>query len=88
MPQEPKLQMLPDKDMKLPGAHFRKVVRRIESIVPLAGEGITVTPKDGGYEISLKEEEDSTLPPLNIITFNVCSNGVPAVVEVYGPFTI
>ena len=79
MPQEPRLDMLPDKDMKLSGAHFRKVVRRIESIVPLAGENILVEPKDGGYEISAE------FPSLNIITFNVCSNGTPSTVEVYGP---
>jgi hypothetical protein len=74
--------MLPDKDMKLSGSHFRKVVRRIESIVPLAGDNITVTPKDGGHEISAE------LPPLNIITLNVCSNGTPSTIEVYGPFDL
>ena len=79
MPQEPRLQMLPDSSMKLSGQHFRKVVRRIESIVPLAGDNITVTPKDGGYEIN------ATFPPLNVITLNVCSNGAPATIGVDGP---
>lgn len=82
MPREPKLDMLPDKEMKLSGEHFRKVVRRIESIVPLAGDNITVTPKDGGHEISAE------LPSLNIITLNVCSNGVPSTIDVYGPFNL
>ena len=77
MPQEPKLDMLPDKDMKLSGEHFRKVVRRIESIVPLAGDNIFVEPKDGGHEISVA---------LNVITLNVCSGGGPSTIEVYGPF--
>lgn len=81
MPQEPALAMLPDKDMKLSGAHFRKVVRRIESIVPLAGDRITVTPKDGGYEITA----DVQAPALKIITLNVCSNGSPSTIQVYGP---
>ena len=72
--------MLPDSDMKLSGAEFRKIVRRIESIVPLAGDNIIVTPKDGGYEIS------ATFPPLNVITLNVCSNGSPDTISVYGPF--
>ena len=94
MPQEPKLDMLPDKDMKLSGEHFRKVVRRIESIVPLAGDGITVTPKDGGYEI----ENDAPAPfgvcgfasqgyneLFDIITLNVCSNGSPDTIYVYAP---
>jgi len=78
MPREPKLDMLPDKDMKLSGQHFRKVVRRIESIVPLAGDNITVTPKDGGHEISVA---------LNIITLNVCLNGTPSTIDVYGPLS-
>jgi hypothetical protein len=91
MPQEPKLDMLPDKDMKLSGAHFRKVVRRIESIVPLAGDGIKVTPKDGGYEI-----ENAAPAPygacgfisqgyalvFDTVDLNVCSNGQPDVLTV------
>jgi len=80
MPQEPKLDMLPDKEMALSGQHFRRVVRRIESIVPLAGDNITVEPKEGGYEISAE------FPDFNVITLNVCSNGTPAIIEVYGPF--
>jgi hypothetical protein len=68
--------------MKLSGQHFRKVVRRIESIVPLAGDNITVQPKEGGYEIS------ATLPSFNVITLNVCSNGSPDTIIVYGPFDL
>lgn len=82
MPQEPRLQMLPDSAMKLSGSTFRKIVRRIESIVPLAGDNITVQPKDSGYEISAE------FPSLNIITLNVCLNGAPSTIEVYGPFEI
>ena len=81
MPQEPRLQMLPDKAMALSGSQFRKIVRRIESIVPLAGDRITVTPKDGGYEITA----DVQAPALEIITLNVCSNGSPSTIKVYGP---
>lgn len=82
MPQEPRLQMLPDSSMKLSGQHFRRVVRRIESIVPLAGDNITVEPKEGGYEIS------ATLPSFNVITLNVCSNGSPSTISVYGPLDL
>ena len=71
--------MLPDSSMKLSGQHFRKVVRRIESIVPLAGDNITVEPKEGGYEISAT---------LNVITLNVCSNGTPSTIMVYGPLDL
>ena len=80
MPREPKLDMLPDKDLKLTGSHFRRVVRRIESIVPIAGARIKVEPVDGGHLITADP------PELNIITLNVCSNGVPDTVDVYGPF--
>ena len=94
MPQEPKLQMLPDKDMKLSGENFRKIVRRIESIVPLAGKNITVTPKDGGYEIaSGGDVADGYYGECGFVVLgfaslfqsvalNVCSNGVPDVVYV------
>lgn len=86
--------MLPDSSMKLSGEHFRKVVRRIESIVPLAGDGISVQPKEGGYEIS----NDAPAPfgvcgfanqgyneLFDIITLNVCSNGSPDTLYVYAP---
>jgi len=93
MPQEPRLQMLPDKDMKLSGEHFRKVVRRIESIVPLAGDGIKVQPKEGGYEISAVTATDLYYGECGFeilgygalfqnLALNVCSNGVPDVVYV------
>jgi hypothetical protein len=83
--------MLPDKDMKLSGEHFRKVVRRIESIVPLAGEGISVQPKEGGYEIT--NDYPATFGACGFIAsgyaqvfdtidLNVCSNGQPDVVTV------
>ena len=73
MPQEPRLQMLPDKDMKLSGEHFRKVVRRIESIVPLAGYSIKTEAVDDGIKLHLDAER---------VTLNVCSNGVPATLVV------
>jgi hypothetical protein len=74
MPKEPKLDMLPDKDMKLSGEHFRKVVRRIESIVPLAGFSIKTEQVDGGIKLHLDAER---------VTLNVCSNGTPATLAVY-----
>jgi hypothetical protein len=76
MPREPRLEMLPDKDLKLTGSHFRKVVRRIESIVPIAGTGIVVEPVEGGHKISLNAER---------VTLNVCSNGTPSTLVVYAP---
>ena len=74
MPREPQLQMLPDKDMKLSGNHFRKVVRRIESIGPLAGFSIRTEEVDGGIKLHLDAER---------VTLNVCSNGTPSTIVVY-----
>jgi len=94
MPREPKLDMLPDKEMKLSGEHFRKVVRRIESIVPVAGDGIKVESIEGGHQIT----NDSPAPYgvcgfaaqgydqlFDIIELNVCSNGSPDTLYVYAP---
>ena len=88
MPKEPRLQMLPDKDLKLSGSHFRKVVRRIESIVPIAGDGIRVEAVDGGHKISVSAVSSSNNSGLNIITLNVCDNGTPSTVQVYGPLDL
>ena len=74
MSRETKLQMLPDKDMKLSGEHFRKVVRRIESIVPLAGYSIKTEETDDGIKLHLDAER---------VTINVCSNGEPSTIVVY-----
>ena len=95
MPHEPRLDMLPDKDLKLSGAHFRKVVRRIESIVPIAGDGIVVEPIDGGHKISVSEEigggglgGECGFVALGFaalfqsVALNVCSNGEPDVIYV------
>lgn len=94
MPQEPRLQMLPDKDLKLTGSHFRKVVRRIESIVPIAGYGIIVEPIDGGQKISVSDEIGGGLVGecgfvalgyadlFQSVALNVCSNGEPDVIYV------
>jgi len=91
MPQEPRLQMLPDSSMKLSGQHFRRVVRRIESIVPIAGEGITVEPVDGGHKISVESTAEfgecgfiaaGYAALFQSVALNVCSNGSPDVIYV------
>ena len=91
MPMEPRLEMLPDKDMKLTGEHFRKVVRRIESIVPIAGDGIEVAAVDGGHKIT--NNQPAPFGPCGFIAqgyalvfdtidLNVCSNGTPDTISV------
>ena len=74
MPRESKLDMLPDKDLKLSGNHFRKVVRRIECTVPLAGYSIYAEQTDDGIKLHLDAER---------VTLNVCSNGSPSTLIVY-----
>jgi hypothetical protein len=85
--------MLPDKNLKLTGSHFRKVVRRIESIVPIAGDGIVVEPIDGGHKISVSENTGGLVGECGFVALgyaelfqsvalNVCSNGEPDVIYV------
>ena len=74
MPREPMLTMLPDKDLKLSGNHFRRVVRRIECTVPLAGYSIKTEETDEGTKLHLDAER---------VTLNVCSNGEPSTIVVY-----
>jgi hypothetical protein len=52
---------------------FNKLIRRIECTKPLAGDGITISEKENGFEISG-----------SAITLNVCSNGEPAEILVFG----
>lgn len=74
MPRQAKLDMLPDKDLKLSGEHFRKVVRRIECTVPLAGYSIYTEETDDGIKLHLDAQR---------LTLNVCSNGTPSTIVVY-----
>lgn len=77
MRREGKLSELPDQPLKLTAEHFRKVVRRIETIVPKAdpqnGNLIKVrdAENDGGMYIGLKSK------PLEVGIFNVlmCVDG-------------
>lgn len=54
---------------------FNKLIRRIECTKPLAGSGITISEKENGFEISGGFSE---------ITLNVCSNGTPDTIIVFG----
>jgi len=53
---------------------FNKLIRRIECTKPLAGSGIAISEKENGFEISGG----------GAITLNVCSNGTPAQILVFG----
>jgi len=60
---------------------FNKLIRRIECTKPLAGSGITITEQENGIEIS----GGGGVGDAREITLNVCSNGVPDTITVYGP---
>lgn len=72
---EPKLKPL-EGASRLALGFFNSLINRIECTKPLEGEGITVTQEaDGsGFTINLDAET---------VTLNVCSNGVPATIDVY-----
>ena len=57
---------------------FNKLIRRIECTKPLAGDGITISEKENGFEISGGVGGGGSVTGYSAITLNVCSNGVPA----------
>jgi hypothetical protein len=74
MPKEPRLEMLPDSDIKISGDKFRRIVRRIECTVPLEGFAIYAEPTEDGIRLNLDGER---------VTLNVCCNGTPSTLTVY-----
>ena len=64
---------------------FNRLIRRIECTKPLAGSGITISEKENGFEISGSGGGGGGLSS-SAVTFqlNVCSNGEPATIIVYG----
>jgi hypothetical protein len=60
---------------------FNRLIRRIECTKPLAGSGITITEKENGIEIA----SSGGISGARQITLNVCENGIPSTITVYGP---
>ena len=58
---------------------FNKIIRRIESTKPTAGDNITITQEDNGFKIS------SAGGDYNVVTLNVCNNGSPDTLYVLSP---
>lgn len=58
---------------------FNKLIRRIEATKPLAGDGITITEKDNGFEVSFGAADGGGFAE---VTLNVCSNGTPDTITV------
>ena len=75
---EPELKEI-DGASRLAREFFNRLIRRIESTKPTAGANITITQEDNGFKISGSGGD------YNVVTLNVCSNGVPDTLLVLSP---
>jgi hypothetical protein len=97
---EPRIPTPPQGNLKIHAEHFRKVVRRIECIKPLAGNNVTLTPTEDGIKIdcTVTKGGDNNgyygecgfvaqgySSLFKVIYLNVCSNGQPAEIAVFAP---
>ena len=67
---------------------FNSLIRRIECTKPIAGNGISIQPIDNGFLVSVSlgiSGGGGGGGFLRTIDLNVCSNGTPDVIQVYGP---
>jgi hypothetical protein len=68
---------------------FNSLIRRIECTKPIAGDGIAIQPIDNGFLVSVSLGINGGGGGgggfLRTIDLNVCSNGTPDVIQVYGP---
>jgi len=55
---------------------FNSLIRRIECTKPISGANIQLTQQPDGISIGIA---------LNEVTLNVCSNGTPSTITIYGP---
>jgi hypothetical protein len=64
---------------------FNKLIRRIECTKPIAGSGITIKEQENGFEISGGVGVGGgSVDGYSAITLNVCSNGTPSQILVFG----
>ena len=63
---------------------YNRLIRRIECTKPIAGSGITIAEKDNGFEISGGGIGGAGFAGYSAITLNVCSNGTPSTIVVFG----
>jgi len=95
---EPPLDFLPQGNLRIHAEHFRKVVRRIEGIKPLAGNNINITQTDNGVRIDATAGSGTAAgygecgfvqagysDLFRVIYLNVCSNGQPDQIAVFAP---
>jgi len=85
MTKEPRLVELKGSS-RLALGFFNSIIRRIECTKPIAGSGISLTEKEDGIQVSVSLGALGA-GGFKTIDLNVCSNGTPAVIQVYGPST-
>ena len=85
MTKEPRLSELQGSS-RLALGFFNSLIRRIECTKPIAGDGVTLTEKEDGIQVAVSLGALGA-GGLKTIDLNVCSNGTPAVIQVYGPST-
>jgi len=74
-----------DGPSRLGKAFFNKVIRRIECTKPIAGANVSLLEVEDGIQISVSGVVTGGGGGFRQITLNVCSNGTPATITVYGP---
>jgi len=63
---------------------YNKLIRRIECTKPLAGSGTSIKQEENGIAISISGVGSSAFSAVTY-QLNVCSNGTPDTIIVYGP---
>jgi hypothetical protein len=74
-----------DGPSRLGKGFFNKLIRRIECTKPIAGANVTLIDVPDGIQISVTGLVTGGTSALKQITLNVCSNGTPATITVFGP---
>jgi hypothetical protein len=76
-----------DGPSRLGKGFFNKLIRRIECTKPIAGANVTLIDVPDGIQINVTGvvTGGGEGGGLKQITLNVCSNGSPATITVYGP---
>jgi hypothetical protein len=83
MTKEPRLVELKGSS-RLALGFFNSLIRRIECTKPIAGAGIALTEKEDGIQVAVSLGALGA-GGFKTIGLNVCSNGTPATIQVYGP---
>ena len=84
MTKEPRLAELKG-NCRLALGFFNSLIRRIECTKPIAGDGVVLTDREDGIQVAVSLGALGGGGGFKTIDLNVCSNGTPATIQVYGP---